>query len=261
MNLYDIAYGVGLVASAPIWLLSGKARRKVSAALRERMADDVAWREGKNPAIMIHAVSVGELNATPALVAYLSKARPGLHFVISTTTETGYARALELYGKPEQQYTFTVIRYPLDFTDPVAFLLDNLRPSVVVLMELEVWPNFMRQCARRNIPVLLANGRITEPSFRKYKWMGAVGRRMFRRLSCVCVQDRTYAQRFTSLGVREDRVRVVGTMKFDNAPVADEIPGDKFMLPGSPATGRRLFVEKGCAACHTGTGAAPSPRG
>src|SRR5205814_2546099 len=104
-------------------------------------------------------------------------------------------------------------------------VLDGLRPDVVVLMELEVWPNFLRQCAKRDIPVVLANGRITEPSFRKYKWLGPIGRRMFSRLERACVQDETYANRFVELGVPRERISVVGTMKFDTAQLADRVSG------------------------------------
>src|SRR5580765_740877 len=180
INIYDIAYGLVLLVSAPFWLLHPKSRRKVFAAFSQRMGD-VPMREGSRPAVMIHAVSLGEINATKMLAGRLRELRPDLQVIISTTTETGYARAMELYGNNGEQKSpdlllnqepnpFTVIRYPLDFTPAVSRVLDNLRPSVVALMELELWPNFIRQCARRNIPVVLLNGRVTEPSFRRYKW-------------------------------------------------------------------------------------------
>src|SRR3954471_11346872 len=159
INTYDIAYGLVVGISAPYWLIKPSSRRKVLAAFSQRMGE-VAVREGTQPAVMIHAVSLGEINATKMLVARLRELRPDLHVVISTTTETGYARAMELYGnngqqRPEhlllnqQQNPYTVIRYPLDFTPAVSKVLDNLRPSVVALMELEIWPNFISQCARR----------------------------------------------------------------------------------------------------------------
>ena len=97
INTYDIAYGLGVGVSAPYWLLKPSSRRKVMAAFSQRMGD-VPFREGNAPAVMIHAVSLGEINATRMLVARLRELKPDLHFVISTTTETGYARAMELYG-------------------------------------------------------------------------------------------------------------------------------------------------------------------
>ncbi|HEV8290683.1 MAG TPA: 3-deoxy-D-manno-octulosonic acid transferase [Tepidisphaeraceae bacterium] len=237
INTYDIAYGLAVGASAPYWLIKPSSRRKVFEAFSQRMGD-VPNREGTQPAVMIHAVSLGEINATRMLVARLRELKPDLHIIISTTTETGYARAMELYGSngratpshlliDEPPSPFTVIRYPLDFTGAISKVLDNLRPSVVALMELELWPNFISQCARRKIPVVLLNGRITETSFGRYKWIRPVVKRMLERVAVVCAQDPTYAKRFVELGARPERVQVTGTMKFDTASVADRVDGDE----------------------------------
>jgi 3-deoxy-D-manno-octulosonic-acid transferase len=222
INGYDIAWGAGLAVSAPFWLIKPSARVKVIRALRERMGKQIARLEPL-ASVMIHAVSVGELNATRAMVKLLRDARPGLHFVISTTTDTGFARAGELYGHDP---SITLIRYPLDFSAAINRVLDNLRPRIVVLMELEVWPNFVLGCQRRGIPVLLLNGRLTTGSFRNYKLGGFLVRRMFRRLSAICAQERVYADRFIALGAPPERVSVTGTMKFDTAQVADRIAND-----------------------------------
>jgi len=93
-------------------------------------------------------------------------------------------------------------------------------------MELEVWPNFMRQCRLREIPVALVNGRLTRSSFSRYRWIKPVAAAMFRQLAVACVQDQTYAARFEQLGIDPERIRVTGTMKFDTAQVADRIAGD-----------------------------------
>ena len=223
INGYDIAYGLGLGLAAPYWVLKASARRKVLKAFRERMGRvEPRHAEPSEPAVMIHAVSLGEMNATRAMVARLREARPGLRFVISTTTETGLNRGAELYGSAADCH---LIRYPLDFTPAVARVLDRLKPAVVVLMELEVWPNFLRQCERRGIPVLLVNGRLTAGSYRNYRWARPVTASMFRRLALVCAQDQSYADRFIALGAPPERVRVTGTMKFDTAQVADRIDG------------------------------------
>jgi 3-deoxy-D-manno-octulosonic-acid transferase len=218
---YDIVYTLAAVLSAPLWLIKSKTRHKVAAALRNRMGD-VPTRAELTPAIMIHAVSLGEVNATRSLVDKLRAVRPELSFIISTTTNTGYDRAQILYGSAART---TIIRYPLDLTAAVTRVLDRLRPSAVVLMELEVWPNFLKQCTLRNIPVLVVNARLTTSSFRNYRRGGFLVRRMFRRIARVCAQDETYAQRFRQLGVPPQRVLVTGTMKFDNAAVAERIAG------------------------------------
>jgi 3-deoxy-D-manno-octulosonic-acid transferase len=222
INFYDIAYGVGVAVASPYWIASPSARQKVLTAFSQRMGS-VSRRNSLSPAVMIHAVSLGEINATKSLVDSLRARWPGLHFVISTTTKTGYDRGQQLYGTSKD---VTLIRFPLDFTGAVTRVLSAMRPSVVVLMELEVWPNFMRQCAKRRIPVVLANGRLTASSFKKYSLIKPVIRTMFRRLATVCAQDGTYADRFASLGVPRDRILVAGTMKFDTAEVADHVQGD-----------------------------------
>lgn len=222
INGYDIAYGIGLALSAPFWLMKRSSRRKVLKAISQRMGHVSAAVKTSGPTVMIHAVSLGEINATPALVRGLAAARPDLRFVISTTTDTGYSRGQEIFGSDTR---VSLIRYPLDFTSAVRRVLDAFQPTVVGLMELEVWPNFVLQCERRGIPVVLVNGRLTEGSFRNYRLGGPLVRRMFRRLRSVCAQEQTYAERFVALGAPPGRVQVTGTMKFDTAQVAAAIPG------------------------------------
>ncbi len=234
-NRYDIAYGLLGGLAAPYWLLKPSARRKVLAALSNRMGH-IAPVDHSSPAIMIHAVSLGEINATRALVDSLRAAQPGLRFIVSATTETGFARGQELYGSASD---VTLVRYPLDFSSAVDRFLDALRPDIVVLLELEVWPNFIHRCAARKIPVLLVNGRVTPGSFNRYKKARPLFGGMFSSLDRVCVQDEIYAARFAALGVPADRLEVTGTMKFDTAQTAervdgqDELASDLHLPPGA----------------------------
>jgi len=218
-NIYDILYGMGATLSAPFWLLKGKARRKVFSAWQERMGQ-AEPRVGDAPLVLIHAVSLGEINATRKLVEELAIKRPDLHFVVTSTTETGFNRGLELYRNNPR---VRVIRFPLDFSSGIRRLLDAVRPAMAVLMELEVWPNFMAQCQRRQIPVILLNGRVTESSYRNYRRASLFTKLMFSRLAAVCAQEKLYAQRFIEMGVPAERVKVTGTMKFDTAQVASDI--------------------------------------
>jgi 3-deoxy-D-manno-octulosonic-acid transferase len=221
MNFYDIAYSVGLGVSAPVWAWIPSARQKIRRARAERWGD-VPINTSDSPGILLHAVSVGELNATPMLVKNLADLRQDLRFCITTTTDTGTVRAAELYGNDPR---ITPARFPVDYSGPVNRLLDRQRPSVAVLMELEVWPNFMLACHRRGIPVVVINGRITTTSFRGYQRTAKLTGRMFKRLAMVCAQDQTYADRFIALGVPRERVKVTGTMKFDTATVAERVEG------------------------------------
>src|SRR4029453_8199880 len=97
INFYDIAYGLGVAVSAPYWAVKPSARRKVLGAFSQRMGD-VAERHSDQPALLIHAVSLGEVNATGALVDAITHERPDLHIIISTTTQTGFERGQQLYG-------------------------------------------------------------------------------------------------------------------------------------------------------------------
>ncbi len=237
-TLYDLAYAAALATGLPVWGLRAKARHKVRAAFRERFGD-VPARVGAGPSVMVHAVSVGEVNATAALVRRLRELRPGLEVTVSTTTATGFARANALYGG---EADVAVIRYPLDYSAAVRRVLDRRRPGAVVLMELEVWPNFMRECRHRGVPVVLANGRITGRSFSRYRLGGPVVRAMFRRLSRVLAQDATYAERFVKLGAPAERVEVAGTMKFDTAEVSDAAQGDTALAAAVGLDGGPVWV-------------------
>jgi 3-deoxy-D-manno-octulosonic-acid transferase len=223
LNGYDIAYGIAVAAAAPVWLAKPAARHKVLCALGQRMGH-VLPREETSNAVLIHAVSLGEMNATRELVAQLKSHRPDLHVIVSTTTTTGYERGRQLYaGKPGM----SLVRFPLDFSSAVNMLLDALQPSLIVLMEGEIWPNFLLQCHRRKIPVVLVNGRMTESAFRRYRRVRFLTSSMLRRIETICAQDAVYAERFTALGAPQSSVQITGTMKFDTASIADSVPGDQ----------------------------------
>lgn len=171
------------------------------------------------PRIWVHAVSMGEVNAVRGLIAAWRQRSPDTEFVISTTTDTGQARARELF--PE----LTVIRYPLDFSRFVRRALDRIGPSMIVLVELEVWYQFITEADRRGIPVAVVNGRLSERSARRFRWVRPVVRRMFAALAWVGAQDDAYAVRFRRMGVSADRIAVTGSLKWDTAQLADSIPG------------------------------------
>ena len=230
VNGYDIAYAAGLAAAAPVWLAHPRPREKVLSALGQRMGH-VRPREGDGPAVLIHAVSLGEVNATVELVKQLRAARPDLAVVVSTTTAAGYERGRQLFPILAG---VQLVRFPLDFSTAINGLLDAVRPAVVVLMEGELWPNFLLHCQRRGVPAVLVNGRVTPSSFRNYQRVRRVTAAMLGRLAAVCVQDEAYAKQFRTLGAPPDRVTVTGTMKFDTALVADRAP----RRPG-PGGGRR----------------------
>ncbi len=217
-NALDLVYAMAAGALAPVMLLRPGQRAKVARTLAERTGDVPSrprGAAGRDEAVLVHAVSLGEVNATRALIAALLAERPGLHVVLTTTTAAGLARARELFDADDR---ITVAGYPLDFSVCVIRCLGRLRPSVVVLMELEVWPNFIAECRRRGIPVILANGRLTGKSFARYHAARRAVKPMFAALHTVLVQEEVYRERFVALGTRPERTKVVGSMKFDTAP-------------------------------------------
>lgn len=221
-RLLDFLYCFAALAYLPILLYQMVVLRKNRRGWGERLGS-IPARAGDRRCVWIHAVSLGEVNATRSLVAELARRRPDLDVVISATTDTGIAAARSHYAGR------LVFRYPLDFSFAADRALRRVRPDVVVLMELEAWPNFIELCARRGIPVGVANGRITEEkSMRRFNRpvIRGLARRMFARLSFVGAQNQTYADRFRRLGARDGAVRVIGNLKYDTAVIADSIPGD-----------------------------------
>ncbi|NND85627.1 MAG: hypothetical protein HKN46_10810, partial [Acidimicrobiia bacterium] len=214
----DLAYLTVATVSAPVWLtrllLTGKIRTDWPARLGR--GRDHGEKTGRR--ILVHAVSVGEVNAIRCLVDGL-EGDARIEVVVATTTDTGWARARDVFG------TERVVRYPLDFSWSVARFLDRVRPDVVVLTELEVWPTFVATCVARSIPVAVINGRLTARSAKRYGLVRGLVQNTFARLALVAVQNEAYAARFASLGVPPECVEVTGTMKWDTASIADEVAG------------------------------------
>jgi 3-deoxy-D-manno-octulosonic-acid transferase len=171
----------------------------------------------RGPRVLLHAVSVGEVSALRELVPLLAHDHD---VVVSATTDTGIQRARELYASKAH-----VVRYPLDLSWCVSRFLDAVRPECVALVELELWPNFVRECQRRSIPVCVVNGRLSERSFKGYRRIRRAIRPTFARLACAAVQDDDYAARFRAMGVAPDKCVVTGSMKWDSARIEDAVQG------------------------------------
>jgi 3-deoxy-D-manno-octulosonic-acid transferase len=224
LNGFDLAY----FAASP--LLLGKKRE----GWRERLGHVESMPAKVKPRVMVHAVSVGEVNALRHLVPLLL--REPIELVVTASTDTGLARARELFAKQ-----VIVLRYPLDLSRSVRRFLDAVRPDVVGLVELEVWPNFVKECERRGVSVGVINGRLSARSFRGYRRVRAVLGPTFRRLAFVAAQDGDYAERFGAMGVVRERIEIAGTMKWDAAALGE--PG--VLLPGAAELAENLGIDRG----------------
>jgi 3-deoxy-D-manno-octulosonic-acid transferase len=249
----DVAYASAAAVSSPLWLWrmgrAGKLRTDWAARFGHVEPPLPAKRR---PRLLLHAVSVGEVNAIRLLVAALAAERAAPEIVVATTTDTGFARAQAIFAPAHR-----VVRYPFDVSQSVRRFLDSVDPDVVALVELEVWPNFTAACAERGIPVTVLNGRLSERSFRRYRAVRPVIRPSFARLAAVSAQNDAYAERFRALGTASGAVLVGGTMKWDTAEIADDVPGSAelaadlgidrtrpLVVAGSTAPGEEALIDR-----------------
>lgn len=222
--IYDLLYLVAALTIGWPYLIYRRLTRGPSHSTLGELLGRGPSRPVAGHCVWIHGVSLGEINATRTLVAELRRRAPATAVVVSSTTRTGLERARALYPG------HMVFRFPLDFSFAVRSVLDRVRPTVIVLMELEVWPNLVEIAAARGISVVVANGRITEErSMRRFRLplIRGLARRLFRKIAYVGAQEPAYAARFVELGVPAGRVEVTGSLKFDSADVQDRVEGQE----------------------------------
>lgn len=228
--LFNFIYAVFLLISAPwlIWRASqGKSRRGWGQKLLGLATNDprlpASWQQSikdpnqaskSAPRFWMHAVSVGEVNLLIPLAAELKSRFPNSLLAISTSTETGYDLAISTFDSLPNTIVFFC---PFDFSFAVRRTLKTLSPDCLILAELELWPNLISVAQQQNVPVSVANGRLSEKSFRGYQRFRWLTASCFRGLSLVAAQNQTYAQRFIDLGCIPERVHVSGSIKFDGA--------------------------------------------
>jgi 3-deoxy-D-manno-octulosonic-acid transferase len=160
--------------------------------------------------IWIHAVSMGEVNAALPLIDALMQRHPHTPFVITTVTPTGSERVRRVYG----DRVFNVY-LPYDLPASILRFLKRVHPRVSVVMETEIWPNLFLECASRDIPVILANARLSEKSFRGYGPVRPLAKQAVASVRYIAAQSATDAGRLRELGAEPDRLGVVGNLKYD----------------------------------------------
>lgn len=211
--LLDLLYLVVLVLLSP-WLgwraaVTGRYRRGLAEKLFGRVS---VANPSRRPVVWFHAVSVGEVHLLATLVPAFRKRHPDWLAVVSSTTDTGLAEARNRF--PDQP----VIAWPFDFSWAVGAALDAVKPSLVVLTESELWPNFLRLAGRRNVPVVVMNARLSPRSFRRLSRVAGPARRLlFRHVARFAVQEQEYADRLRQLGVPTTKLAVTGSIKYDGA--------------------------------------------
>ena len=232
--VYDLLWIVALVVSAPWWAWRWCTQATFRALCRERFGVALPAR-GARPRVLVHGFSVGEIKAAQSLVRELERTRPDLEVVLSTTTNTGAEVARKTYPH------LAVVRFPLDMRIFVTRFLKRVDPACVILVELEVWPNFLREANRRGIPLAVVNGRITERSFARYRRARTL-MPAFDRVSLLLAQDEEYARRFAALSCAPERVQVSGNIKIDGLRTGRIAPKPELERLLAAPTGRLCVV-------------------
>ncbi|HJU53691.1 MAG TPA: glycosyltransferase N-terminal domain-containing protein, partial [Pyrinomonadaceae bacterium] len=209
--LYSFLLTLGVVALLPRFIVDAFRHGKYVTGLRERLGGLPAIESGGRPVVWLHCVSVGETQAARPLARAILERFPSHALVVSTTTATGQRVAREVFRTDAT----AVIYFPFDWAWAVRRSLRAVNPSAVLIMETELWPNFLRECKRRGLPVAVVNGRLSEKSFRRYQRVRRFVKRIVGDLALALMQTEADAERMRALGLVPERVFVSGNVKFD----------------------------------------------
>lgn len=219
--LLNCLYLLLLIGCAPYLIYAALRHGKYRDGWEAKFLGRVPRRAGDRPCLWLHAVSVGEVNLLQPLLNQLGQEHPDWECVVSTTTRTGFALARKKYAG------YQVFYCPLDFSWAVHRAVRRIRPRVLVLVELELWPNLIRAAREFGASVALVNGRLSNRSARGYGRIGFFVRRLLAQLDLIAVQDARYAERFRTLGARPEVIQVTGSIKFDGAQVDRDNPATR----------------------------------
>ena len=221
--LYSLLTAVGMFLLSPYFLIRSLTDGKYFSNLRERLGWTFpkvlrAGTEQREGTIWIHAVSVGEVLAAYPLAKQLKQRHCERRLVISTTTATGQKLA-----RDRMQFADAIFYFPLDWRGPVRRALNTVRPAAVIIVETEIWPNFLRECRRMGVPVIFVNGRLSERSFRGFHraitFSGGALRGFLKRIlndaTLFLMQGEEDASRLLKLGADAQRISVAGNLKYD----------------------------------------------
>jgi 3-deoxy-D-manno-octulosonic-acid transferase len=219
---YSVLMAVGAILTLPYWLVQGLRHKKYLSNLKERLGFEFpglkSLPETRQGAIWLHAVSVGEALSAVGLARRLKERYPERPLIVSTTTITGQSLARE-----RMPFADAVIYFPLDWAFCVRRVLDAVNPALIIILETEIWPNFLREAKRRNVPVMFASGRISDRSFARYmRYFRLLGyflkpflRRILADASAFLMQTEMDAERVKELGAPGEKVRASGNLKCD----------------------------------------------
>ncbi|MHC4242961.1 MAG: 3-deoxy-D-manno-octulosonic acid transferase [Planctomycetota bacterium] len=241
--ILDLLYLSAAIVYSPVIIYRAIRHKRYRAGWDQRFGK-ISRRGPHKKCIWLHAVSVGEVNAAKTIIkelenkfSDLSGGQTGFEIVISTTTDTGFARATNLFSKNHQVFYF-----PFDFSWIMQRAFSNIRPAICLLMELEVWPNFVQIAQQSNIPVIVVNGRMSDKSFPRYQKIKPLVKKMFGKINLTLTQTEQYAQRFKELGCPNEKVIVTGSLKYDTAQITDKVEGTDALAAQLNIGSERLWI-------------------
>lgn len=227
---YNVFYMLFFLGSSPYYFWRMSRRGNWQAGFQERFGKYTTRLKTaltNRHVIWIHAVSVGEVNIATHLIRAIEARLPNLKIVVSTTTSTGMGELRKRLPSHIEK-----IYYPIDRRKYVSRALRVISPEAIVLVEAEIWPNFLWSARSRGIPTFLVNARLSDRSFRGYRRFGFLFRQLFRTFAGVGVQNEADRDRLLALGSRPEAVRVVGNLKFDGAVLSERPAVDVMTLLG-----------------------------
>ena len=234
--ILDLLYLLAAAAYSPIVIYRVIRYKRYRTGWAQRFGK-ITRRNPAKKCIWLHAVSVGEINAARTIVKELENKFGDFEIIVSTTTDTGFARANTLFGE-----NLRVFYFPLDFSWIMRRAFGNIRPAICLLMELEIWPNFVQIAQQLNVPVIVVNGRMSDKSFSGYKKIKPIVKKVFRKISLILAQTDQYAQRFKEIGAPDEKVIVTGSLKYDTAQITDKVEGADALAAQLNIGSKRLWV-------------------
>ncbi len=213
LELRSRLYSLATAILTPVVLIRLLMRGVKTRAYLQRWHERFGWFNNprfKGKSIWVHAVSVGEVNAAIPLIKALMKQYQNHDFVLTTITPTGSDRVQQIFG--DQVFH---VYLPYDLPGAVKRFLRKTKPDLAVIMETEIWPNLFRFCKKQNIPIVVANARLSEVSMKGYRWVESLAAQAFNNTHFVAAQTMKDAKRMVRLGCEPKRIFVVGSLKFD----------------------------------------------
>jgi 3-deoxy-D-manno-octulosonic-acid transferase len=229
---YSAVLTAGALLGLPYFVYRGLSTGKYWPSLRQRMGFlPASLNPGGEASIWVHAVSVGEVIATRALLPLLRETFPGKPVFVSVTTLTGRQVA-----ERQLRDADAIFYCPFDWRFAVRRVVSRIRPQALLVVETEIWPHMLRVCHDAGAATILVNGRISDGSYGRYRLIRPFLRRFLRHVDCFCMQNSRYAERIIDLGADPDKVRITGSLKFDAV-----VPGQggssaatRLLPPGRP---------------------------